>query len=75
MKGIIEKVFEKGYGFIKGADGRSYFFNYPQIEGHWTDFFKRVQTFDTGIPCEFEPFSHEKGPRAYNVDVLWEDDL
>ena len=52
---------DKGYGFIKGEDGKDIFVHYSTIreEGH--------KTFSEGEEVEFEVVNTDKGLQAKNV--------
>lgn len=66
MKGIIKSfVPEKKYGFIKGDDGKDYFF-------HLADFQAQLQKdkITDGAPVEFEPTANSKGYRAVNCSLV-----
>lgn len=62
MKGTV-KMFnkEKGYGFIRGEDGKDYFFHYSVLV---MDDFK---TAEKGEAVEFDVQESERGLRANNV--------
>ena len=64
MTGTIKNVYpEKGFGFIKGENGVSYFFHRSCL--------KNVQIDEVGVGQEvtFEDAEGEKGPRAEDVYV------
>ncbi len=62
MRGTV-KTFnvEKNYGFIKGEDGKEYFFHASAV--------KNGQAADVGrgVEVEFEDAEGSKGPRAEDV--------
>lgn len=63
MKGSVRKVFaDKGFGFIRGADGKDYFFHRTVVQN--------VQSMDDvneGAAVEFEGTEGPKGPFAEDV--------
>lgn len=63
MKGKVVRIYaDKGFGFIKGADGRDYFFHKSSVE--------TPLVFDDIEPNEdviFEESEGPKGPRAEQV--------
>lgn len=62
MNGTIKNVHpEKGFGFIKGEDGKEYFFHYKALLNAEMEHLVRDQ------PVEFIPGDGPKGPRAENV--------
>ena len=65
MKGTV-KMFnkEKGYGFIRGEDGKDYFFHYSVLV---MDDFK---TAEKGENVEFEVQESERGLRAKDVKKI-----
>ena len=65
MKGTV-KMFnkEKGYGFIRGEDGKDYFFHYSVLV---MDDFK---TDEKGENVEFDVQESERGLRANNVKKI-----
>jgi CspA family cold shock protein len=61
----------KGFGFIKGDDGKSYFAHHSVVEGpHGPGLSNLVE----GERVEFEPGLGEKGPMARKVTVKRPDD-
>lgn len=62
MQGTIKKLFsDKGYGFVRGADGVERFF-------HRGDCLTAFGTLREGDPVSFEEGQHtDKGPRAAAV--------
>lgn len=62
MQGII-KTFDKskGFGFIKGADGRDVFFHYSHLimEGY--------KVIEVGTEVEFELVDTDRGQQAHNI--------
>lgn len=69
MKGVVSKVLEeKHFGFIRGQDGREYFFHKTDLQGFFDDL---VEDFSRGgnpyIAVTFEVVPSLKGPRAGNV--------
>jgi CspA family cold shock protein len=64
MQGIINWFnSEKGFGFIKAADGRDVFLHYSQING-WSSV-----NIDTGTNVEFEIRATIRGLQAVNVFI------
>jgi cold shock CspA family protein len=62
LTGTIETLLpEKGFGFIVGSDGETYFFHRTDAD----DF----PIFRTGTPVVFTPTVGAKGPRAANVQL------
>ena len=63
MTGTIKDVrHDKGFGFVKGADGVERFFHRSQVVP--------ARDFDLmapGMGVEFDHAEHAKGPRAVNV--------
>ncbi len=52
---------DKGFGFIKGGDGKEYFFHQSVVYGEGLD------NLRTGDSVEFEVGEGPKGPRAESV--------
>ena len=67
---IINTIPEKMYGFIKGEDGRQYFFHASEVVVPYIssnlDF---AHYLKHGIRVEFDKAESGKGPRATNVIV------
>lgn len=65
MQGKV-KMFnqEKGYGFIKLADGRDVFFHYSQL------IMAGFKTIDEGAEVDFELVEGERGLQAHNIRKL-----
>jgi cold shock CspA family protein len=65
MTGKIARVIpDKGFGFIKGEDGKEYFFHRSEINGFWEEFI-------TDAKVEFDNDENSvKGPRAANVKLV-----
>ena len=65
MKGPVNMFNkEKGYGFIRGEDGKDYFFHYSVLV---MDDFK---TAEKGEAVEFEVQESERGLRAKDVKKI-----
>lgn len=70
MGGRVEKIVPPDvptFGFIRGDDGRQYFFMPSALERLSTCTFAELTT-QTRV--EFTPQHHEKGMRAVNVHVM-----
>ncbi|MCW9054624.1 MAG: cold shock domain-containing protein [Candidatus Pacebacteria bacterium] len=64
-KGTIERLMDKGYGFIKSeASDKDLFFHAREVKD--VDF----DTLKEGDAVEFEMTEGEKGPQATNVTVV-----
>ena len=65
MKGTV-KMFnaEKGFGFIRGEDGKDYFFHYSAI------LMDNYKTAEKGEEVEFEVQESDRGLRAANVKKI-----
>ncbi|MGD0697154.1 MAG: cold shock domain-containing protein [Terriglobia bacterium] len=62
MNGTIKRVIrDRGFGFIRSADGQEIFFHRSGLQGLSFDAIKE------GDSVEFELERGEKGPRAVNV--------
>lgn len=62
MQGTIKRIIrDRGFGFIKSADGQEVFFHRSGLQNLNFDGLKE------GEPVEFEVERGEKGPRAVNV--------
>ena len=61
MYGVVTKYFrDRGYGFIKGEDGNSYFIHRSMLYGEY---------IENGYYVSFKTFSNDKG--EYNArDVI-----
>lgn len=70
MKGTVIKLFaDKGYGFIRGADGVNRFFHATFVDNKQFD---TLQAHDadagvTGTSVEFEPGETDRGLQAHAV--------
>ena len=63
MKGEIIKWFDKkGYGFISGEDGNSYFLHIKQVSGG--------QIPEIGNRVKFNAVKTSKGEQAQNVVIV-----
>lgn len=68
MTGTVARIVaDKGYGFIRGADGQDRFFLATQLVGHPG---VRIEDLVRGAKVEFEHEDHEKGARAKAVKVV-----
>jgi CspA family cold shock protein len=64
MNGTITRLMtDKGFGFIKGTDGKEYFFHQSALVG------ARLYQVREGQSVTFEPGQGPKGPRAENVNL------
>ncbi len=62
MQGTIKRVIrDRGFGFIRGADGQEIFFHRSGLQG------LNFDTLKEGDAVEFEVERGDKGPRAVNV--------
>ena len=52
---------DKGFGFIKSADGKDYFFHQSAVQG------ESIDNLREGDSVEFDVGEGPKGPRADNV--------
>ncbi len=69
MKGVIIKVFRdgRGYGFLRGSDGRARFI-------HASDVGTAFDVLQVGMEVVFTPIEHPRGLRAKNVRPTdWEE--
>lgn len=70
MDGTVIKVNgQKMFGFIRGTDGREYFFHRDEFTGHFEDL---INDYEDGkiIRVSFEPTESPKGKRANHVGRL-----
>lgn len=65
MTGKIKTLHsDKNFGFIRGDNGKDYFFHKQEIYGFWDD-------FKVGMSVEFEDAGDlGKGPRAANINLI-----
>jgi cold shock protein len=62
MQGTIKRVIrDRGFGFIRAADGQEIFFHRSALQG------LNFESLREGDNVEFELERGEKGPRASNV--------
>lgn len=67
MRGTVIKVMAaKKFGFIKGIDGKEYFFHQQDFFGFFDDL---AMDFEAGraLEVEFNAVESQKGPRAGEV--------
>lgn len=70
MQGILKTLVKvKNYGFIKGANGKEYFFHREDFTGFWDDLDKDFSK-SAVVSVEFIEVPSNKGPRASNVKRL-----
>lgn len=64
MTGRITRIYhDKGYGFIKGSDGKDYFMHRTSVKNaDWA-------SLEEGQDVTFEDAEGQKGPRAEDVYV------
>ena len=63
MKGEISKWFdEKGYGFVAGDDGKTYFLHIKQI--------KNKEAPNVGDSIKFEVVNTQRGEQAHNAVIV-----
>lgn len=66
MNGIVKHLAaRKGFGFIKGDDGTTYFFHKDDFKGFWKDLVYDYITISPQVTFDVTP--SPKGPRAANV--------
>ena len=66
MQGTIQKIqAERGFGFIRDAEGGDIFFHRSALMHPDT-----FVTLEVGMVVEFEPESGPKGPRAAKITVM-----
>jgi CspA family cold shock protein len=64
MVGKVKRVYiEKGFGFIRNADGREYFFHKSELMN------AKLEELQEGTEVEFDDEESKKGPRALQVFV------
>jgi cold shock protein len=62
MQGTVKRVIrDRGFGFIRSAEGREIFFHRSSLQG------LNFDTLKEGDPVEFEVEDGPKGPRAVAV--------
>jgi cold shock CspA family protein len=61
---ITSFTVEKGFGFIRGEDGKDYFFHVKDFAG------ERPNAFADGLPIIFDPIPTPKGYRAQDCKLL-----
>jgi len=73
MNGTVIRVMsDKGYGFIKGDDGKEYFFHRQDLQDGMFDEMCMDAERGQRILVVFESVPSPKGPRAGLVNVLSE---
>jgi len=60
---IARKVEDRGFGFIKGDDGKDYFF-------HRSGCITSYDQLGRNQPVQFEVEKSDKGPRATEVEAV-----
>ncbi len=64
MTGVVKRIsLEKGFGFIKGKDGKDYFFHKSALKN------VKFEELDAEQEVEFEDSEGAKGPRAEDIYV------
>ena len=64
MNGTVKKIVsDKGFGFIKGEDGKEYFFHRSSLKN--ADF----ESLEQGTSVTFEDAEGTKGPRAEDINI------
>jgi CspA family cold shock protein len=58
---VIKLTTDKGYGFLRGDDGKEYFFHRSACQS--------FETMREGQAVTFEPGTGTKGPRAERVEL------
>lgn len=67
MEGKVARVMsDKRFGFIRGEDGKDYFFHQSDFSGFFEDLISDFESKRT-ILVTFEGTIAQKGPRASNV--------
>lgn len=62
MKGRVARIVsDRGFGFVKGSDGKDYFFHRSAVQN------ATFETLRQGDEVEFEDTDGQKGLRAENV--------
>jgi len=62
MQGTIKRVVrDRGFGFIRSAEGQKVYFHRSGLQNH------NIEGIKEGESVEFEMERGEKGPRAVNV--------
>ncbi len=62
MKGTIKRIYpEKGYGFLRGDDGKDYFLHRSACKNC------KLEELGEGQEVEFEDAESDRGLRAENV--------
>lgn len=63
MLGKIRRIMDRGYGFIRGDDGKDYFFHRSSVEGTTFEALSEGQS----VEFDVEPDRRGRGPRATRV--------
>jgi cold shock CspA family protein len=67
MTGTVARVLaDKKFGFIRGEDGKDYFFHFTDLTGFWEDLVADSQVHT--VTVTFEPTVGKKGLRAAEVN-------
>ena len=70
MIGVIKTLMDqKGFGFIKGSDGKEYFFHRDDFVGFWPDLIAEKDK-NSELQLDFTPAKTPKGLRAQNVSMM-----
>lgn len=73
LGGLIEKLLPKEaptFGFIRGDDGRQYFFIPSGMARLSATSFPQLLMLPSPVHVEFEPSLHPKGMRAISISVV-----
>lgn len=64
MKGSVRKVFaDKGFGFIRGVDGKDYFFHRTAVQN--------IQTMDDVVEGDAVEFEGAEGPKGHFAEDVY----
>jgi CspA family cold shock protein len=63
MLGKIRRIMDRGYGFIRGDDGKDYFFHRSSVEGTTFEALSEGQSVEFDVEAD----RRGRGPRATRV--------